>query len=77
MGAAAGLAILCGIGFILYRRRGSNSAATPEAETQEPEVQIVDMKPPTYSTVTEEPQELPVFQYDARELDGRTLDSSR
>lgn len=76
VGASAGIAMLCGISFILYRRRGS-SGATPEPEMQEPEVQIADVKPPTYSTVTEEPQELPVFQYDVRELDGRTLNSSR
>jgi hypothetical protein len=76
VGTAAGLALFCGIGFVFYRRRGSSSAPPGEAREQEPELQTVDMKPVTYSMVTVEPQELPV-QYDATELDGRTLNSRR
>lgn len=76
VGSAAGLAMLCGIGFVLYRRRRSSSPRTDETPEQEPESQKVDIKSPTYSMVTVEPQELPV-QYDAAELDGRTLDSRR
>jgi hypothetical protein len=74
-GAVAGIAILVAIGFFLYRRRGSSSAATGVA--QEPDLQTEDVKPPVYSIVQAGPQELPVDQYDVTELDGRAVDSSR
>lgn len=75
VGAVGGIAILSTIGFFLYRRRGSGSAATGVA--QEPELQTVDVKLPTYSMVQAGPQELPVDQYNVTELDSRAVNSSR
>jgi hypothetical protein len=75
VGAVGGIAILGAIGFLLYRRRRSGGAVTGVA--QEPELQTVDMKPPTYSLVQAEPQELPVEQYYVTELDSRAVNNSR
>jgi hypothetical protein len=71
VGAVGGIAILCTVGFFLYRRRGSGGTATRVA--QEPELQTSDVKPPTYSVVQVEPQELPVDKYNVSELDSRAV----
>ena len=75
VGAVGGIAILGAIGFFMYRRRGSGEATT--GVTQEPEMQTEDVKPPTYSMVPAEPQELPVDQDNVTELDSRAVNSSR
>lgn len=75
VGAAGGIAILGIVGFFLYRRRGLGGATTGVA--QEPELQRVDVKLPTYSVVPAGPQELPVDQQIVAELDSRAVDSSR
>jgi hypothetical protein len=62
VGAVGGIAILCTVGFFLYRRLA-----------QEPELQTSDVKPPTYSVVQVEPQELPVDKYNVSELDSRAV----
>ncbi|KAH6111002.1 hypothetical protein HBI65_009810 [Parastagonospora nodorum] len=74
-GALGGFAILGIIGFFWYRRRRSGSAAAEVA--QEPELQRVDAKVTTYSMVEAAPQELPVDQYDAPELDSRAINKNR
>ncbi|KAH5069443.1 hypothetical protein HBH96_012130 [Parastagonospora nodorum] len=74
-GALGGFAILGIIGFFWYRRRRSGSAAAEVA--QEPELQRVDAKVTTYSMVQAAPQELPVDQYDAPELDSRAINKNR
>lgn len=64
VGAVAGLAILCGIGFFLYSRsRRPTRDATAEVQGAATEVIIVDVKPPVYSVEAMGPQELPVEQY--------------
>lgn len=75
VGVVGGIAILSTIGFFLYRRRGSGGAVTGVA--QEPELQTVDVKLPTYSMVQAGPQELPVDQHNVTELDSRAVNSSR
>jgi hypothetical protein len=75
VGVLGGIVILGTFGLFLYRRRRSGGAATGVG--QEPELQTVDVKSPTYSTVQSEPQELPIYQYNVTELDSRAVDSSR
>jgi hypothetical protein len=71
VGSMGGITMLCAIALFLYRRRGLGGAVIGVA--QQPELQMVDVKPPTYSIVQEGPQELPVGQYDVTELDGRAV----
>jgi hypothetical protein len=74
-GALGGFATMGIIGFFWYRRRRPGDAAAEVA--QEPELQSVDTKVPTYSMVEAAPQELPVDQYDATELDSRAINKNR
>ncbi|KAL5449777.1 hypothetical protein PMIN05_001190 [Paraphaeosphaeria minitans] len=75
VGVVGGTAILAAIGFFLYRRRGSNGAATREA--QDPEFETADLKQPTHSMMPAGPQELPVDYYNVTELDSRAVDGNR
>jgi hypothetical protein len=74
-GAVAGLAILSAIGFFLYRRRRSSGATA--YISQDSDLHLADVKPPSYSVAQAEPQELAVSWNSVTELDGRAVNGSR
>ncbi|RMZ69329.1 aspartic-type endopeptidase [Pyrenophora seminiperda CCB06] len=75
VGAVGGIVTLGVIGFFLYRRRGSGSAATGVAK--QPELKTADVKPFTYITMPGQPLELPADRYNVPELDSRAVNARR